>query len=244
MKISSATHVGMKREVNQDSFKTELIDGGKSAFAIVCDGMGGMAAGNIASELAVKSIYNSFDNNLNIKASPSSICDLMSVSIKTANAVVYDTALGDKELTGMGTTVVAVVLTENNLSVAHAGDSRAYLFRNGAITQITTDHSIVQSMVESGHITPDEAEHHPNKNIITRAVGVHPDIDVDTNYMNIDKDDIILICTDGLTNCVDTNLLTETVKEVEFSKLADKLVDLANLNGGYDNITVVAIKND
>ncbi len=244
MIISESTDVGMKREFNEDSYKAQLFNGGKFGFAVVCDGMGGMAAGNVASQTAVDTIAKAAENNLNFNASPNSLADMLNRFIQSANAVVYDMAVADQNLKGMGTTVVTAVLKGDTVSFAHAGDSRAYLYSDGLLTQITTDHSVVQSMVESGHITEDEAKNHPNKNIITRAVGVHPDIEVDTGVLDIKKDDIILLCTDGLTNCVDHASMQELIGNTDFSDLAKTLVDLANKNGGVVNITVVAIKNN
>ena len=242
MKISAKTDIGLKRSANQDSFRSGMLTKENIAWAVVCDGMGGMAAGNIASEQAVEVISKALEQNLSPKSSSKFIFNLLKTSVDSANATVFDMASKNVELRGMGTTVVSFVVKDNIAHLIHAGDSRAYIFQNDELLQITTDHSVVQTMVESGQITQDEAEHHPNKNIITRAVGVAPSIETDMSELSLGSGDIILLCTDGLTNCVDAELIKNTIIDTEFSVLADKLVDLANQNGGNDNITVVAFK--
>ena len=242
MIISAKTDIGLRRDANQDCFAYGQPDSGTLSWAVVCDGMGGMAAGNIASELAVTVISRAFEDNLSASSSPGFITGLMKTAVEAANAAVFDAAGRQPECHGMGTTAVAAVVTETKAFFAHAGDSRAYLLREGRLTQITTDHSIVQSMVESGQLTADEAEHHPNRNIITRAVGVNSDIEVDLSETEIGEGDIVLLCTDGLTNCVDVEQIFETLVNTEFSVVAERLIALANRNGGTDNITVAAIR--
>lgn len=242
MQFSAKTDIGLRRSANQDSLNYGIIADAALAWAVVCDGMGGMAAGNVASEQTVSIVSNALKQNLSPKSGSNFILNLLKSSVDAANAAVYDIAKKDEALHGMGTTVVSLVVKDNIAYLVHAGDSRAYIFSNGELSQVTTDHSVVQSMVESGQLTQDEAKHHPNKNIITRAVGVAPNIEIDQAQFDISEGDIILLCTDGLTNCVDFDLLKKTVTETEFSLLAERLVDLANANGGSDNITVVAFK--
>ena len=143
---------------------------------------------------------------------------------------------------GMGTTVVAVVVIKGVAYFAHAGDSRAYYYSNNQLSQVTTDHSVVQTLLESGQLTQDEAKNHPNKNIITRALGVASYIDVDFETLDVSEGDTVLLCTDGLTNCIDDELIKLASTDNDFSSLAERLVELANQNGGNDNITVVAVK--
>ena len=241
MKISARTDIGQKRQMNQDCYNFGKVEGCNICWAVVCDGMGGMAAGNVASELVVDVISRSYSDNLNSKSSPSFINNLIKNSVNAANAAVYDMSKSKPSLKGMGTTVVTVVVLDSVAYFAHAGDSRAYLYQNGELTQVTTDHSIVQSMVETGQITEDEAKNHPNKNIITRAVGVNCNLDVDFETAQLCPNDIILLCTDGLTNCVDHETIFKTVKESKFKDISEHLVNIANKNGGSDNITVVAL---
>ena len=179
MIVSAKTDIGMKRSNNQDSFSYGQLDNGAVTWAVVCDGMGGMAAGNVASATATEVIAGSFENNLSPKSSASVVRNLLKSSIESANARIYNMALEDEALRGMGTTVVAVVVIKGVAYIAHAGDSRAYFYSNNQLAQITTDHSVVQTLVEKGQLTEQEAKNHPNKNVITRALGVAPYIDID-----------------------------------------------------------------
>lgn len=242
MTVSAKTDVGLVRSTNQDSYDFGFIGNTDITWAVVCDGMGGMAAGNIASEEAVKVISASLKNNLNLKASENFINNLLKSSIESANALVFDMAEQNPDLKGMGTTVVATAIINGVAYFAHAGDSRAYRYSNGNLFQITTDHSVVQTMVDNGQITETEAKNHPSKNIITRALGVNSYLDIDFEQVDLIENDLILLCSDGLTNSIDDELIEKTIKETEVNLLAERLIELANENGGKDNITVVAIK--
>lgn len=241
MIFSAKTDIGLKRSANQDTLSVKILND-NLAWAIVCDGMGGMAAGNVASETAVAHIIKAFEDNLSPKLTEKQIFSLLKSSIESANAAIYEKAASKEELKGMGTTVVCALVKDNTCFVAHAGDSRLYLFRDGALNQITNDHSVVQSMVDTGHITEEEAKSHPNKNIITRALGVHKSVDIDISDFALKEDDIILLCSDGLTNCVDGESLIDSLANSNFDVLADNLIDKANNGGGNDNITVAALK--
>jgi len=162
-------------------------------------------------------------------------------AITAANISVYEIGCSNEELHGMGTTVVACILAGKEAYIAHAGDSRAYILHENDLTQLTRDHSMVQDLVETGKITQDEAKHHPRKNIITRAVGVDSDIDIDFCVEELNDEDTILICTDGLTNYVDIDEIREITAQNSFYGYAESLVKRANENGGGDNITVVAL---
>lgn len=242
MIVSAKTDIGMKRSSNQDSFNYGQLDNGAVTWAVVCDGMGGMAAGNVASAAAVEVISGSFENNLSPKSSASVVRNLLKSSIESANARIYNMAIEDVELRGMGTTVVAVVVIKGVAYVAHAGDSRAYFYSDNQLVQITTDHSVVQTLVEKGQLTEQEAKNHPNKNVITRALGVASYIDIDFEEIEVSEDDILLLCTDGLTNCIDDELIKLASSDNDFETLAERLIELANQNGGDDNITAVAVK--
>ena len=242
MLISAKTDVGLKRATNQDCFEFGQLEKGAVTWAVVCDGMGGMAAGNVASAEAVRVISQLLKNNLTPKSTPSFINNLLKTSIESANAAIYDMAIKDEALRGMGTTVVAVVIVKGVAYFAHVGDSRAYCYIERALRQITTDHSVVQTMVDTGQITVDEAKNHPNKNIITRALGIAPYVDIDFAENQLKENEVIILCSDGLTNCIDDELLALSASDNDFETLADRLVDLANQNGGNDNITVVAVK--
>lgn len=240
MRIISKTDVGKVRTSNQDSYAAGEFQNGV-AWAVVCDGMGGNAGGNIASSTAVKSISEKITMGYRDGMTSSSIKNLLITAITNANYEVYDMANANAELKGMGTTVVAAIITPGTVYVSHVGDSRAYLVSKSEIRQITKDHSVVQDMVEKGEITPDEAKIHPRKNLITRALGVDEEVKADFLAEDTTSDDVLLICTDGLTNFVDQSDIYRVVCDEPYTDFADTLVDMANKNGGADNITVVAV---
>lgn len=240
MKIVAKTDKGLVRENNQDAYAVGELPG-EVAWAVVCDGMGGAAGGNIASALAVKVISDKITSSYNEKMRDSSIKNLLDSAITAANIEVYDMAYSRPDLKGMGTTVVAVVVRDNVAHIAHAGDSRAYLVNKDGVEQITVDHSLVQNLIDRGEITKEEAEHHPNKNVITRALGVDKRIDVDFSEIDMQENETLVLCTDGLSNCVNNSEMAEDIKDGQYYAFADRLVKRANKNGGNDNITVVAI---
>jgi protein phosphatase len=242
MKIVAKTDKGQVRDSNQDAYAVGELPG-EVAWAVVCDGMGGAAGGNIASALAVKVISDKINTSYNEKMRDSSIRNLLDSAIVAANIEVYDMADSHPELRGMGTTVVCAIVRNNTVFVAHAGDSRAYLSSPDGIVQITTDHSLVQDLVNQGKLTPEEAEIHPNKNLITRAVGVDKRIDIDFDQVNLNENEILILCTDGLSNYVTLDELSKEISDGQYYAFADRLVKKANSNGGGDNITVVAIAN-
>ena len=240
MKIASATHKGVVRATNQDAYGAGELPGGV-IYAVVCDGMGGANGGNIASELSVKTIVDQINASYRMGMSSNSVRRMIETAVNAANIVVFDMANANETLAGMGTTVVCAVLNCNTAHISHAGDSRAYLIREGKILQITKDHSVVQSMLENGQLTPDEARFHPRKNVITRALGVSESIEVDYDEIEMEPDDILLLCTDGLTNFVDMEEILSISSSVPLYELPDALINAANRSGGGDNITVVTI---
>lgn len=242
MKISAKSDKGMVRANNQDSYAAGELPG-NVAWAVVCDGMGGAAGGNVASATAVKVISEKIATCYHQGMSDSSIKNLLISAIESANALVLDSAKKNEALTGMGTTVVAVILNVDILYVASVGDSRAYVVSD-SLFQVTTDHSVVQNMIDNGEITKEEARYHPKKNIITRAIGVDKEARADFFREDIDKDNnIVLICTDGLTNFVSEPEICSIVRNSDVYEIADNLVKAANENGGGDNITVVTLSN-
>ncbi|MDD6602939.1 MAG: Stp1/IreP family PP2C-type Ser/Thr phosphatase [Eubacteriales bacterium] len=242
MKIVAKTDKGMVRDSNQDAYAVGELPG-EVAWAVVCDGMGGAAGGNIASTLAVKVISDKITSSYNSKMRDASIKNLLDSAITAANLEVYDMAYSRPELQGMGTTVVAVIVRDNNAYIAHVGDSRAYIATKDSIEQVTVDHSLVQDLVNQGKITAVEAEHHPKKNVITRAVGVDKQVDVDFSEIDLSGDSTLILCTDGLSNYVTTKEMAEDINDGQYYAFADRLVKRANHNGGGDNITVVAMAN-
>lgn len=242
MKISAKSDKGLVRSNNQDSYAAGELPG-NVAWAVVCDGMGGAAGGNVASASAVKLISEKIATCYHVGMSDNSIKNLLVSAVESANAVVFDTASKNESLFGMGTTVVAVLFNIDRVYIASVGDSRAYIISD-EIVQITKDHSVVQGMVDRGEITKEEARFHPQKNVITRALGVGNEIYVDFFQEEIDKEnDIVLICTDGLTNFVSDSDILDLSKSFSKYEIADELVKTANANGGGDNVTVVTLAN-
>lgn len=242
MKISAKSDKGIVRANNQDSYAAGELPG-NVAWAVVCDGMGGAAGGNVASATAVKVISEKIATCYHPGMSDSSIRNLLVSAIDSANALVLDAAKKNESLTGMGTTAVAVIVNVDIVYVASVGDSRAYIMSD-SLFQVTTDHSVVQNMIDNGEITKEEARYHPKKNIITRALGAENEVRADFFREEIDKDkDIVLICTDGLTNYVSEAEICEVSSNSDVYEIADNLVKAANENGGGDNITVVTLSN-
>lgn len=240
MRIVAKTDKGRIRDSNQDAYAVgELPD--EVAWAVVCDGMGGAAGGNIASALAVKVISDKISTSYRSTMKDSSIFNMLDSALVAANIEVYDMAEENPELLGMGTTVVCAVVRDGTAFIAHAGDSRAYLLRDNELTQVTTDHSVVQNLVNEGKITKEEAQHHPQKNLITRAIGVDKDIEIDFDEAELGDGEYLILCTDGLTNYVSDDELMDALSDGKYYAYADRLVNKANNNGGGDNVTVVAI---
>lgn len=243
MRVFSETDVGLVRQSNQDACKTGIFPDG-SAWAVVCDGMGGVNGGNIASEIAVESISRQVVSGYRGEMQHSAVRNLILSAIMNANMEVYDRAAQNSEFAGMGTTVVAAVVCGGVVHVAHAGDSRAYLIAKGEIRQITTDHSMVQEMVAKGDITAQQARRHPQKNIITRALGVEKSIQIDYCEHPFPLDARLLMCTDGLTNYVDDDTIASLSGHLDVKELTLKLVEAAKSGGGGDNITVAVVANE
>lgn len=241
MKVYAKTDIGKTRESNQDAFDTGYFNDG-TVWAVVCDGMGGVSGGQVASSLCINKTVNAIKRSYRENMTVNNVKNMLISAINAANSYVFDESLKDRDLKGMGTTIVAVVIVNNIAVVAHVGDSRAYII-NDTIKQITKDHSFVQLLVDNGRITPEEAENHPDKNIITRAIGIEGFVDVDVDIVDIKDEDILLLCTDGLNGYVKDDDILKTVKEYGDSS-TEKLVETANLNGGHDNITVVLISSD
>ena len=192
MKIVAKTDIGLQRESNQDSYAAGELPGAV-AWAVVCDGMGGAAGGNFASSTAVKVISERITSSYRDGMSASSIRNMLTSAIAAANISVYDMSKADPELTGMGTTVVVAIVVDNNVFIAHAGDSRAYILSDGSLNQLTKDHSIVQEMIDNGTLTPDEAKIDPRKNIITRALGVDYELRIDFDIADIGGEPLNLV---------------------------------------------------
>ena len=234
------TDVGRVRVSNQDAYCIlELPDG--ALLTVVCDGMGGANAGNVASEQATRAVSEFIHSSYRKSLTPNEVSKMLQNAILSANIGVYDMSLKSPELKGMGTTVVAAVVSKDFTVIAHVGDSRAYIISND-VKQLTRDHSIVQTLLESGKLTPDEARVHPRKNVITRALGTEENVLVDTaEYPPLGVGEKLLLCSDGFTNYVETSEIKEIFDKNSIDRVAEVMVARANHNGGGDNITVIAV---
>ena len=237
MKITAITDIGTYRDSNQDLYDFGTFETG-DCWAIVCDGMGGVSGGQVASQICVEHVASAIKKHYRKSLSVKAAKNLLQSAISAANSIIYDKAQADITLKGMGTTIVAVILIKNIAVIAHVGDSRAYLMDSSVIEQITKDHSLVQVMIDNGKITPEEAQTHPDKNIITRAVGVVNFVDVDFDVIDIDSGEKLLVCTDGLSGSVSEREMIDTVNNYNDSS-TEKLVKMAIENGSKDNITVL-----
>ena len=241
MKLFGKTDIGLVRETNQDAFSFGSFDDG-NCWAVVCDGMGGVSGGQVASEICVEKVSEAIKRSYRKGITVSSAKNLLTTAINAANSAVFKEAQENIELKGMGTTVVAVLVLDSIAVVAHVGDSRAYLI-NDEINQITKDHSFVQLLIDTGKITEEEAKVHPDRNVITRAVGIEHVVDVEIDIVDINDNDKLLICTDGLNGYVPDADILKIIKEYGDSS-TEKLVETANNAGGRDNVTVVMLVED
>lgn len=239
IKTFSLTDIGKKRKVNQDYvYTSEQPVGNLPNLFVVADGMGGHNAGDYASKVTVETMVQEavscFEKNPIM---------IMAKAIEAANEVIYQKAHESTEFEGMGTTVVAAVFIGGYLQVANVGDSRLYIINEKEIRQITRDHSLVEEMVRMGGIPRTEARNHPDKNIITRAVGVNEAVEADFFTVELSEGDTVLMCTDGLTNMLEDEEIRMTISEGrDIVEKAQKLVKTANENGGRDNISVIIIE--
>ena len=230
---------GKKRRNNQD-YANVFTNQSNKVLALLADGMGGHQAGDIASQLTVNEIGKSWEMT-DITSSEAAVKWLIQ-KIQNENQRVYEHGQQDIALSGMGTTLEAVSILENKLTLAHVGDSRIYVLREGRLLPLTEDHSLVNELVRSGEITPEMAAVHPRKNIITRSVGMPGTIEVDVAIHNIRPNDRILMCSDGLTNMLSETEITTIISQNTSLQLASQsLIDAANQRGGTDNITVILI---
>lgn len=255
------TDIGKKRQTNQDNFLTMRICDNVTLF-VLCDGMGGTNGGNIASGLAVRSFTDHIEQSLcGYIDEETDICDTSEVNLASlvtnavlkANKAVYARAHENSELTNMGTTIVAALIADDKLYVVNVGDSRLYKIEGDDLTQLTHDHSYVQMLVDMGHITKEEAVNNPRRNILTRAVGTEPSVEADLTIHELPSDDAyLLLCSDGLYNFLSEPEMIRLVSgsaedyeddyDAELSNKTNTLIDIANANGGGDNITVILIK--
>ncbi|NLM43300.1 MAG: Stp1/IreP family PP2C-type Ser/Thr phosphatase [Clostridiales bacterium] len=246
MRAYGVSHIGLVRKVNEDSYYYQnKYEYGKPYLCIVADGMGGHNAGEIASRMAVSEVKDFVEKAVK-KSNDYKIEDykkLVTDAFLFANEKVYKRSIENRTLSGMGTTLTLALIIKNNLVIGHVGDSRMYLIKDRRISKITEDHSYVAELIKNGTIKPEEAIHHPQKNLITRALGTSKDLQVDVKNITINDGDFILICTDGLSNMLSDKEILDTIISVkEYKAICHELINKANLNGGLDNVTVVVIE--
>lgn len=238
MNVFSATDLGQIRKENQDYvFVSETPIGNLSNLFVVADGMGGHKAGDFASRFTVESLIDSITNDA--EHNPIKI---IRSAMETANTLLREKAKEDETRLGMGTTLVVATIAGQYLYVANLGDSRLYVVSE-EIQQVTRDHSLVEEMIRIGELSREEAHNHPDKNVITRAIGVSSEVDIDFFDLKLQEHDIILMCSDGLTNMLKDETISEIIKTgSDLSEITDHLIEKANENGGKDNIAVVLIE--
>ena len=241
MQYWGLTDPGCVRSQNQDAYHVETLDR-NSLLAVVCDGMGGAKSGNVASTLAIDVFVQEVKRSWNPSMDWEAADQMLRSAVKLANFTVYDQAMQFDEFTGMGTTLVAVLIRGREVSVVNVGDSRAYACGRDGIKQLTTDHSLVQMMVDRGELTPEMARTYPGKNYITRAIGTEPVVDCDLFHNKVDRGDYMLLCSDGLSNMMGAQeILFEVVHGFNKQLCCQRLTDIAKNRGGPDNITSILI---
>ncbi|CAG0982419.1 PPM family protein phosphatase [Burkholderiales bacterium] len=247
--VASLSHPGMVRSHNEDSVFVDPDAG----IAVLADGMGGYNAGEVASGIAVSVVSNGMLPELSsgrelskvdAQSGLSHAALLLQQQIAAANKGIYDAAQARPECAGMGTTIVAAVFFANRVSIGHIGDSRCYRLRGEKFEQLTHDHSLLQEQIDSGQITAEQAKYSLNKNLVTRALGIEAIVPADIAEYRIEPNDIYLLCSDGLTDMVDPDVVQNVVdgRRTELAQAAAELVDLANQNGGRDNISIVLVR--
>ena len=246
MELWGITDSGKIRKYNQDVFKMLSKDDKDIAVLVVCDGMGGANAGDIASELAADAFMDQMRkrlDDLNDTFSLSEIAEMMTNAVIIANTAVFNKSLEDEEYTGMGTTLTAAVSTSSGEVVVNVGDSRLYHVTKSRITQITRDHSVVEDMIERGEITRNQARWHSSRNLITRALGTGLYEPPDVFYLTINSGESIILCSDGLTDVVlDSEIQFELLRNATVRDICEALVDMALERGAPDNVTAVILR--
>ena len=240
--VAQRTDVGRKRQHNEDNVayiipKDEQLLAAKGALFIVADGMGGHAAGEVASEIAVSTVCNLYYQNTD----PDVPANLMN-SIRYANLAIYQSAHDNQQQSGMGTTCVVAVLRGNTAFIANVGDSRAYLVRQGMVKQVTRDHSWVMEQIQMGNMSEEEARTHEMRNVITRSLGPFPDVDVDIFAEQLEEGDALILCSDGLSGMMTDLDILHIVESFSPEESVLQLLEYANAQGGADNITAIVVR--
>ncbi|WP_138751677.1 Stp1/IreP family PP2C-type Ser/Thr phosphatase [Paenibacillus sinopodophylli] len=244
MLTANRSDIGRVRHVNEDQSWVSQLNNGVT-LAIVADGMGGHQAGDVASQKAVDAFRSMLEQSaakahLSVQEGKM----LIRQAISQANEAVFELASRNESYHNMGTTIVAALVNQDNAIIGHVGDSRAYKIKEGVITQITNDHTLVNELVKSGQLSAEEAAHHPRRNVLTRAVGTDSNVEIEIQSVEWSSHDVLLLCSDGLSNLVSEQQMLQTVttEHLELDAKADQLIQLALHAGGDDNITVVLLQ--
>lgn len=241
MQCWGITDPGCVRTQNQDAYMTEQLDR-NTTLCVVCDGMGGAKSGNVASSLAVDVFVEEIRRTWHSGMDPEEIDRMLEGAVKLANFTVFDQAQQFEEFYGMGTTLVAALICGKTVTVVNVGDSRAYLVNKDGLRRITTDHSLVQMMVQRGELTPERARTYPGKNYITRAIGTESVVLCDVFHLHVERGDSVLLCSDGLSNMMDDQeILFEVVHGVNKQYCCQRLLDIAKNRGAPDNVTCIMV---
>ena len=240
MKVYSASDIGLYRNENQDAVKCEEFE--DAVFAVLCDGMGGENSGMDASRITVDAVFGKFVAGYKDNFDANSIRNLLLSSISAANSIVYNTAQASFDKLGMGTTCVAAfVKSDGTAYIANVGDSRAYVADRDGITQITSDHTVVQMLYDKGEIDEERMKTHPQRNMLIKAVGVEKNVKPDYFETELPEDSVLLLCSDGLSGYCNDEDIYAIISNCEAEDTADKLINLALKKSGKDNITVALI---
>lgn len=243
MKAWGVTDTGLVRKENQDAYAVCQAD--MATVCVVCDGMGGVSGGKLASSIAVRTYSEELIRVLRPHMTPEQLREASSYAVSLANEAVRTRAATEEGCRNMGTTLVSAISYDGGVVVSNVGDSRAYHISPDGITRITRDHSLVENMVERGDITEEEARRHPNKNLITRALGPDENADCDGFICPLEKGDFVLLCSDGLVDTVtDQEMLYEVIHGGELDTCLDRLMEIAKSRGAADNVTVVLMQNN
>lgn len=237
------TNKGAVRRQNQDACFAMCDEDNAVALLMVCDGMGGALAGNVASTMALDTFVGTFKKKLEAQGSKLSMVKSIEDGVSAANESVYNHSITHPECKGMGTTMVGAVCLGDRTTIFNIGDSRAYLIRKRSIKKITVDHSVVEELIQRGDITREQAARHPGKNLITRALGTEPDVECDIFFPKVKEGDYLLLCSDGLSNVVtEKEIMTEVIKGGAPDDCCQRLLDIAMQRGAPDNVTIVLFR--
>lgn len=243
MKAHFLTDRGQVRSHNEDSGGTYYNSSG-NLLAVIADGMGGHRAGDIASQMAVSLIKERWNKAEEVN-SPDQAEQWLVESLEEVNIAIYEQALSDEKYDGMGTTIVVTISTEEFVTIAHIGDSRCYLYNESGFQQITEDHSLVNELVRSGQLAKEDADHHPRKNIVLKALGTEESVNCDVQSLSWEHGNKLLLCSDGLTDKISNDELAEYVQtSTSLKETSQSLVNLANERGGEDNISLIMISHE